>query len=105
MTTLPPNQPPPELVAQLQAAIDAARDLARAAQAGAHVDCLDQLAGQVIQLTGTFRAALRARVVHRRVVCDELGYAGAACLADGGELTTNPAAVTCPKCRAAAPHP
>lgn len=86
----------------LQAAIDAARDLAVAARTGAPPDQLDDLAGRVVQLTGAFRAALRTITIHWEVVCDELGYVGPACLAEGGELTDDLMKVTCSKCRAEA---
>jgi phage-related protein len=87
-----------DLTEKLQAAIDAARDLARAAQAGAGTAVLDDLAGQVVQLTGAFRAELRRRTLHWRSSCPEMGWDGPACLADGGECTSDPAKVTCSKC-------
>lgn len=88
-----------ELATKLQLAVNAARDLARAAQAGAPVDTLDQLAGQVIQLTGAFRAALTLCVVHLHTSCEEMGYEGASCLETTGTSTTDKALVTCAKCR------
>lgn len=83
----------------LQAAVDATRDLAQAGRKGSSSYDLDQLAGQVIQHTGAFRAALRSSVIHWRSSCEVMGYDGAACLAEGGECTTDPARVTCSRCR------
>lgn len=84
----------------LQTAIDAARDLGTAARTGTSSSRqLDDLAGMVIQRIGAFRAALRASVVHWRTVMPELAYDGPACLAEGGGLTSDPARVTCTKCR------
>ncbi len=84
----------------LQIAIDAARDLGVAARTGTSSSGqLDDLAGIVIQRIGAFRAVLRNSVVHWRTVMPELAYDGAACLAEGGDCTTDPAQVTCTKCR------
>jgi len=88
------------LAAKLQAAIDMAAQLAKRAREGAGSAELDELAGQVIQLTGAFRADLRRRVTHWRSSCPEMGWDGPACLASDGECTTDPSKITCSKCAA-----
>ncbi len=90
-----------ELTEALQAAIDAARDLGMAARASVGPMKLDQLAGELIQKTGAFRAALKIGVVHMRTQLPELGYDGPACLDEGGgEVTNDYRRVTCDRCQA-----